>query len=88
MRYWSQKRVRASSKSGNCYKVEVGRYAPMIGVSFTLVTTSQLITFGLWKRVASTLQPCGQYQMTRHTPTCALPDAVMIIGDRTKSYPM
>ena len=52
---WSQKRVRESSKSGNLSRVELGRYAPMIGVRFPSVMTAKLTMFGLWKRVDSKL---------------------------------
>ena len=62
-----QNRVRSSYKSVKCYRVEGGRYGPMIRFYFMLIKTSQLATFGLWNHVASTLQTCGWYPMSGHT---------------------
>ena len=88
MVYWSRKRVRAYYKSSKCSKVEGGRYAPMIGVHFLLVMTSQITTFGPWKRIDSTLQTWVRYQTTRHTPPCAPPASIMLINKHTTSHPI
>ena len=39
----------------------------MMGFRFLLVTSSHLTMFGQWKRVNSTLKPCGWSQMNMHT---------------------
>ena len=66
---WSRKRVRASYNSGKCSNGEGGMYAPMIGVRFTLVTTSQLTKLVPWKRVNSKLHSWDWSQTPRNTPT-------------------
>ena len=87
MGYWTQKRLRASSKSGKCYIMEGGKYAPIIRFRFTSVNTSQLTTFGLWKRVNSNIQPWVQSWTTRPNPPYAPTAAVMITHENTMSYP-
>ena len=64
------------------------RYAPMIGFRFAsvTVTNSQLNTFGPWKRFNYMLQPWGQSRTTSHTPSCAPPAAVMLIGKHNTSW--
>ena len=70
---WYRKRDRTFSNSIRCYKMESGRYAPMIRVRFPSVMTSQLTVFGSCKRAASILHPWCQYQTTRHTPPAHCP---------------
>ena len=85
MGYWSWMCVRTSSKYGKCSRMEGGRYAPMSGVRLLLATTSQLTTFGPWKRVDLTLHPFGRSYTTRPAPPCAQPASAVIVGNYTTS---
>ena len=87
MVFWSCKRVRASSKSGKCSRVEVGRNAPMSRVRLPPATTLQLTTFNPWNRVNYMFQPWGRPWTTMPTPPYAPPDAAMITGEHTPLYP-
>ena len=65
-----------------------GRYDPIIGVRDVPLKTSQLTTFGPWKRVNSMLQAFGIYQMTRPNPPYTPPEAVTDAGEHTTLQPI
>ena len=81
------KRFRNSSKSNNCYKVDVGRYAPMRGVCLYLSIILQLTTFSPWKHVDPTIYPPGRSYETGSTPPLAPPAMVNVAMYQTISYP-
>ena len=58
----------------------------MNGVRFPLMTTYHITKFSPWKRVNSKLQPYGRSRTTKHTHSCALSAAVILIGGHITSY--
>ena len=86
MVYWSRKQARVSSRSGRCSGLEGGRYSLTSRCCLMPETTSHLTTFGLWKRVESTLHPWGHYLTTRPTPPCVPPVPVFTTGKNTTPW--
>ena len=64
---WSQKRVRASTKSCRCSRAEIGKYYLMVWDRLP-VTTSQLTMFGPWNLIKSMIQHWGQSRTIMSNP--------------------